>query len=336
MFSYATKVLMALTAAAMVAAGVYYAVVGGKAGAVLLLMLSLAAFFGILAVVGARVMDIAPDVPADAPAPERNAHTPGAAATGSAWPIIAAGSVALLAVGAATNAVVVYAGVIAVVLAGFGWFSKAWADHPTWTPRVRGRISERFVSPLGLLVGGTVLTAVIAISISRVLLASDVKIAPWVSLVVAVAILGACAWVASRPRMASTILTAMAVVAGVAMLGAGAVGAAQGEREFHKPHTDEPVDIHAKDNNFEEKRVTAKITHDKEILIRFVNRDDEVFHNVSVYESEALTAAPVWNGEGFPGVETKNYAFEAPRPGTYAFRCDFHSNMVGTFVVEGG
>jgi plastocyanin len=335
-FSYATKVLMALTGAAMVGAGVYYAVEGGRAGAVLMLMLSLAAFFGLLVVIGAKVLDIAPDVPADAGPPEANAHTPGPAATGSLWPLLAAAALGLLAVGAATNAVVVYAGVIAVVLASIGWFSKAWADHPTWTPRVSGRVTERFVSPLTLPVGGTVLAALIAISISRILLATDVEIAPWISLVVAIAILGACAWVASKPRMASTILTAMAVVAGVAMVGAGAVGAAQGEREFHKEHEEEAVEIHAKDNNFAEKRVTAKITHDHEILIDFENDDEDVFHNVALYETEAPNAAPIWNGEGFPGPNTKHYAFEAPTPGSYAFRCDFHSNMVGTFEVVGG
>lgn len=336
MFSYATKVLMALTGAALVAAGVFYAVVGGRAGAVLMLMLSLAAFFALVAVLGARVLDIAPDVPADAGPPEPNAHTPGPAATGSGWPVISAGALTLLAVGVATNSTVLIAGLIAVALAALGWFSKAWADHPTWTPRVSGRVVERFVAPLGLPVGGTVLAAVIAISISRILLATDIAIAPWISLVVAIAVLGACAWVASRPRMASTILSAMAVVAGVAMLGAGAVGAAQGEREFHKPHKDEPVVIHAKDSNFEEKRVEATPTHDNKILIEFVNEDPDVYHNVALYAGEEFNAEAVWNGQGFPGIAEKDYSFDAPKAGSYTFRCDFHANMVGTFVVQGG
>lgn len=336
MFSYATKVLMALTGAALVGAGVYYAVEGGRSGAVLMLMLSLAAFLGILVVVGARVVDVAPHVPADAGPPEASAHTPGPAAQGSGWPLLTAAAVTLLAVGAAVGPVVVYAGLIALILTAIGWFSRAWADHHSWTPRIRGRVTERFVSPLTLPLMGTALAALIAISISRILLATDVKIAPWISLVVAVAILGACAWVASRPRLASTILTAMAVVAAVAMVGAGAVGAAQGEREFHKEHKDEPVDLAAKDNNFNEKQVTAKITHDNEILIHFENEDRDVFHNVALYESAEADAAPIWNGAGFPGIDDRHYAFEAPKPGSYTFRCDFHSNMVGTFVVEGG
>ena len=335
MFSYPTKVLTALTVAAALAAGVFYAVVGGRAGAVLFLMLSLAGFLALCAVIGARVIDIAPDVPADAGPPEANAHTPGPAATGSVWSMLAAAAFALLAVGAATNSAVLITGIIAVCLASLGWFAKAWTDHPTWTPRVSGRVSDRFVAPLMLPVGGTMLAALIAISISRILLATSVDIAPWISLVVAIAILGACAWVASRPRMASTILSAMAAVAAVAMVGAGAVGAAQGEREFHKEHEPEPVVIHAKGSNFVEKRVEAAI-HDDKIHIEFVNEDEEIFHNVALYESEAADAEPVWNGAGFPGHDEREYSFEAPDPGTYAFRCDFHANMVGTFVVQGG
>jgi len=334
-FSYATKVLGALTVAALVTAGVYYAVEGGRSGAVLLLILSAAAFFGLLTVVASGV-DIAPHVPADAPPPERNAHTPGPAATGSAWPVITAGSAVLLAVGVATNEVVVYFGLAAVGLAALGWFSKAWADHPTWTPRVGGRVVDRFVAPLTTPVGTGLLTALIAISLSRPLLATDVAVAPWISLVVAIAILGACAWIAVKPRVTSSAVTAIAVAGAIALVGGGIASAAQGEREYHhKAHVEHPVEITAKDNAFAEQRVEAKVDDHGEVIVDFHNLDHDVFHNVALYEGETPDAPAVFNGQGFPGHEEKTYRIHV-EPGRYTFRCDFHANMVGTFVVGGG
>lgn len=335
MFSYATKVLGALTGAALVTAAVYYAVEGGRAGAVLLLLVSAAAFLALLTVVSTGVTDIAPHVPADAPPPERNAHTPGPAATGSGWPVITAGALVVLAVGVATNEVVVYFGVAAVALAALGWFSKAWADHPTWTPRIEGRVVDRFVAPLTTPLGTTLLAVFIAISLSRPLLAADVAVAPWISLVVAIAILGACAWLALRPRVGPSAVTGLAVVGALAMVGTGIAGAAQGEREYHhKGHEEKAVAIAAKNNTFTKDRVEATLDHG-EVVVEFHNRDPEVFHNVALYDGPEESAPAVFNGMGFPGPETLTYRIKVDA-GEYTFRCDFHVNMVGTFVVGGG
>jgi plastocyanin len=332
-FSYATKVLTALTGMALVGAAVFYAFVGERSGAILMLFLAVSGLLVIITVEASGVRDIAPYVPGDAPAPQRHAVTPGEAAKGSIWPLLAAASVAVLAVGAATTEAVVYAGIIAVVLSSLGWFGRAWADHATWTPPVRERISDRFVAPLGLPLLGFALTAIIAISLSRVLLATSLEVAPWIALGVAVAILFGCAWVASRPRVASSALMALAALAGVSVLGAGIAGATQGERQFHPHHGDEPIEVVAKDTQFEEKELTAPA--ESLVTMKFKNLDKDVFHNVAIYTSPEPDAAPIYNGAGFPGIQTKTYKFKTPAPGTYAFRCDFHVNMVGTFVVGG-
>jgi plastocyanin len=332
-FSYATKVLMALCGSALVGAAVFYAAVGGRAGAVLMLFLSLAALLAMLTVIAAGVRDIAPFVPADAPPPEPRASTPGAPATGSGWPLFSAAAVTLLAEGAATESVVLISGLIAVGLAALGWFSKAWSDHPTWTPRVSHRITDRFVAPVGLPVGGFLLAALIAVSFSRILLASSEKVAPLVALVGAVLVLGACAWVASRPRLASSALIALSALAGVSLVGAGIAGATQGERPFEKHEKVEPAEITAKGTNFLEKQVQVPSTGD--VTIRFTNDDAGTYHNVAVYKGDGAEAEVVFNGEGFPGIRRKTYAFKAPAAGTYQFRCDFHANMVGTLIVGG-
>ena len=333
MFSYATKVLTALTGSALIGAGVFYGVVGERSGAVLLVFVGIAALLALVTVVGSGIVDIAPFVPADAPAPERRATTPGEAARGSVWPLATAAAVGVLAVGAATNMAVVVAGIVAVVLASLGWFAKAWTDHPSWTPRVSGRVADRFVAPLGMPVGGFVLALIIAVSLSRVLLAIPEEVAPWIALAAAILVLGACAWVATRPRIASSALMALAAVAGVSMVGAGIAGASQGERKFEVHEHAEAIEVQAKDVNFVQKRLEAPAQ--TEVTIKFENEDDGIYHNVAIYQSDAADAAPIFNGKGFPGAKTDTYTFKTPAPGQYSFRCDFHANMVGKFVVGG-
>lgn len=334
MFSYATKVLIALTGSALVGAGVFYGVVGERSGAILLAFVGIAALAALLAVVGGGVVDVAPYVPADAPAPERRKTTPGEAGRASAWPLAAAAAVAVLAVGAATNAPTLDAGIVAVVLATLGWFAKAWTDHPTWTRRVSGRVNDRFVAPLGMPVVAFVTAAVIAISVSRILLAINEKVAPVIALSVAVLVLFACAWVASRPRVTSSALVALLAIAGVSVIGAGIAGATQGERRFEeKAPVAAPLVVHAKNVAFAEKRLEAPAN--KTVTLDFTNEDAGTYHNVALYSSDKADATALFNGRGIPGVKTEKYTFKTPGPGEYTFRCDFHANMVGTFVVGG-
>jgi plastocyanin len=334
--TYATKVLTALAVAAFIAAAVFYGVVGDRLGALLLLFLGTSATLAAVVVIASGERDIAPYVPADAPPPERNATTPGAAATPSVWPVLTAAAVMVLAVGFATNRAVVMAGAIAVGLCAIGWFAKSWTDHPTWTPRVSERVSDRFVAPFGLPLLGFGLAAVIAISLSRVFLAVSLEAAPWIALAISIAILGVCAWLATRPRVASSLVMALAAVAAASMVGAGIAGAAQGEREFH--HADHAVEhahleVTAKQTDFVEKELTAPANED--VVMEFHNLDPDIFHNVALYQSDAADAPPIFNGQGFPGVRSMDYEFKTPAPGRYPYRCDFHANMVGTLVVGG-
>jgi len=332
LFSSATKLLLALTVAAVAGAIAVSVSVDDKAAAVLFGFVAFASLSAAVAVMATGVTNIAPAVPADAPAPQRQATTPGAPARPSGWPLAAAAAVVVLAVGAATGVVTVYAGLIAVVVTGFGWFAASWADHSTWTRRVRSRLVERLLAPVAMPVGGFLLAAVVAISVSRVLLAVPKDVSVVIALAVAVVLLLGFYWVASRPRMASSALVALAALAGVSTVGAGIAGATQGERAFH-PHEGEALQytVVARNVQFEEKALT--VPAHKKITITFVNDDKGIFHNIAIYKGEGVSAVPEYNGEGFPGIKTIKYEVETPDPGTYRFQCDFHANMTGAFTV---
>ncbi|MDP9071217.1 MAG: cupredoxin domain-containing protein [Actinomycetota bacterium] len=331
MFNLATKVLFSVSAAALGLALGYGLAVGERSGVALLLFLAVAAFAAALAT--ALVPDVAPTVRADAPPPERRSATTGAPARDSGWPLAAAAALTLLAAGAAIGPGVVIAGVLAVLVATAGWFGQVWREHPSWTPRVRERVSYRLLVPVGLPVATVLLVAVIAVSLSRVLLAIPKDAAVLVAMVVAIAILAACAWVASRPRLGSSALVALAALAGVSMVGAGIAGAVSGERHFEvHEHEENQFRLSARNTQFS--RSTLSMPANEKVVLEFENADDDVYHNVAVYEGEGPTAKPVFNGEGFPGDDQRTYHLTTPPPGRYVFICDFHPTMKGTLITE--
>lgn len=333
MLSPASKLLLSVFGASLTFGIAYWAVVDERSGTVLFLVLAVAALMTAVATAGAAVPDEAPVVPPDAPAPERRATTTGGAPRGSAWPAGAALAVGVLAATAAAGGPVVLVGVLAVVMAAAGWFAKVWGEDPAWTPRLRERVSMRLLVPVGLPVAMFLLAATIAVSLSRILLAVSKNGAVLIALVVALAILGACAWVATRPRVGSSAILALVGLAVLSMAGAGITGVAAGEREFevHAEHG-EVVHIVAEEVKFDKDRIT--LPAGEEVEIEFVNEDEDVYHNVAIYEGEGPEAAPVFNGEGFPGHDERTYKLKTPPPGAYVFICDFHPNMKGAFVTE--
>lgn len=334
MFSRASKLLFAITAAALALAIGYGFDVDERAGVVIFVLVAVAAATAGVALAGTAVPDVAPDVPVDAPPPQRQATSLAPTPPGTSWTLAAAVALTMVAAGAAVSWELVAGGVLVLLLATGGWLAAVWRLHPSWTPRVQSRVSLRLLVPVGLPVATVALALLIAASVSRILLAVSKNGSVVVSLVVALAIFGSCAWVASRPRLASSALIALGALAATSMIGAGIAGAVAGEREFHYEEEEGIIAVEAEEVAFDISEIT--VTAGEKVVIEFENRD-EVFHNVAVYTGEGPESTPVFNGVGFPGEDERTYTFTAPKPGSYVFVCDFHPNMKGTFVsLPGG
>jgi plastocyanin len=334
MLNLVSRAMLALAGVSAVVAGAYFVAEGERTGVVLLVSLALGALVAGLSTAGNAVPDVAPPVAADAPPPGRTSVS-AAVPVGSGWPLAAAVSLTVLVIGAAVGVPVVLAGLLLLLVATAGWFARVWSEHPSWTRPVRERVSSRLLAPVGLPVGGFLLAALIAVSMSRILLAIDKNAATLVALLAAAGIFAACYWVASRPRLGSSVIVALSALAATSMVGAGIAGAVGGERHFEKHHEEEePLVVKAKDIKFSQD--TIKVPAGKDVHLEFVNEDGETFHNVAVYDgSGGPDSKPIFNGEGFVGHDERTYEFKAPPPGTYTFVCDFHPNMKGNFVSEG-
>jgi plastocyanin len=151
--------------------------------------------------------------------------------------------------------------------------------------------------------------------------------------VIAVIVLFGLALIAARlPQLRSSALIAVAVFAAVAVVAAGGVGAATGERTFeNKAEGGEPiVDVVAQNTAYDKKVITVPAKASK-IRIVFDNKDTGTYHNVAVYTSDGK---PLFNGKPVPkGIV--DYDLAPPPPGTYRFLCDFHASLMkGDFVVK--
>jgi hypothetical protein len=147
-----------------------------------------------------------------------------------------AGGVAVL--GLALGAVAYGVAIALTVLAAFAWLSSAHRTNPFHVNKVSDRISERGTLPFALPILATLLIAVVAISISRILLASTKNGAVAVAGVVAVVFLLGGIIAAVRPRTSRAQFWTVAVVGLLAVIGLGVAGVVRGETEI-KHHGDE-------------------------------------------------------------------------------------------------
>ncbi len=204
MVPFASKALWGLGALAVVAAIAYgVATNDSSGGAILAFVATGAILLGVVVVIADP--DREPFFVAGAPLSEQTA-VGGRPSVPSPWPLIAAVALGALAIGAATDAVVVVIAAILLAVSGVGWLLQTWTEHPTYTGQYAARLKERLLLPVGLPVGVASLVAVIVISLSRIFLALPENGTRAVALAVALVILLSAFAVAASERMARTAL----------------------------------------------------------------------------------------------------------------------------------
>ena len=229
MFNLGSRALLLTSALALVASLVYAATSTDRLG--LALLLGAAAVASLLAgagVVGTGAADrfvFTGDVD-----PSRSTAVPSSAA-----PICAALGVGCAIVGAALGAPFVAAAIAIGVASGVAWFVSSGRQGPAYVPAVARRVSDSITVPFGLPVAATGLILIIAVSISRTLLAVN-KTASWIIvLVFAAAVFFGGIILAARPRITRRMMVAAIVVTVLCVGAMAAIGLSQGERKI-EPH----------------------------------------------------------------------------------------------------
>lgn len=329
MINTPAKILLTLSAFSGVTAAVYGIASGDRSGALLFGAVMIGALLAALAVIASAGVDpLDPAEDDDAAAPVT--YAPASVARPSPWPLMTALAVGLVAVGGAEGvAYVVAGGVLGLVVAGV-WTAQVWREHPTWTPRLGERMGQRVMVPGLLPVVALLTTAVITISLSRILLAVSKNGSVVIAMVAALVIFAGCAFIAYRPHIGPGALLGLIAVAAVSVGSVGVFGAAAGEREFHPAEEEERVEraLVAENTQFDKPRID--IPTGKEVRLDFENRDEGIYHNFAVYRPSGepvYASRPIVEGELV-------FDLEIEQPGTYTFICDFHPDaMKGELVV---
>lgn len=327
--NHAAKLYFGIAAFGVAGAIGYQWVAGDRAGSLLLLGVAVAAVLAGLGVQGSVGRDWAPKVDADA-APDERPLDALDVGRPSPWPLVAALSLGGAAVGAAYDAAWLLTGLGIGLIPAVAWLVQVWREHPAWTPRLGERLSQRLIAPVVTPVGTFLIALFVAVSLSRTLLAVS-QTASWViAFIVAAALLAVLAAVAARPTFSRRAVVGLTSVGTVLAIVVGVVGGALGEREFHHAEPGLPSQqIEAVDIAFDADTLT--LPAGTRSRVDFVNLDEEVWHNVSFYESKG--GKPLFSGKPILGGEIE-YTFVPPdNTGTYYFVCDFHENMEGDFVV---
>jgi hypothetical protein len=156
----------------------------------------------------------------------------------SYWPVVAAFGAALVVLGLVVGAGLVAIGGFVIGAALVEWMVQAWADRATGDPEANRQIRNRIMYPLEIPIAGAVAIGAVVFLLSRILLALPKVGSNAVAIGVAVVVLAAGFLIAARPKISRGLIRAVLVIAALAVLIAGVVAAAQGEREF-EPHTEE-------------------------------------------------------------------------------------------------
>jgi hypothetical protein len=170
----------------------------------------------------------------------RDAHRPAAAgaealvpdhraAPYSLWPIAAAFTLGVTALGIAVDRRAFILGLVALLVVALEWAITAWADGASNDPAYNKAMRSRYMHALEFPVVGALGVGFIGFLFSRIMLALHETEATVVFVVMGALILGGSALLAYKPGIARKALPAMLALGAAGLLAGGVAGIANGE-----------------------------------------------------------------------------------------------------------
>ncbi len=258
MFTWGSKYLFAVSVAALVGAIVYGLVTGGDpvgvismgykggvgehTGYGILLAAGFSALF--LGVVGVVTRDGDAEDMAQLAGSERALAVKAPSQLSISAPLAAFG-IACLTLGLAVSDLFLYLGLVVLAVVGIEWTVQAWSERATGDDEVNDIIRRRVIGPFEIPMLSLLAIVVMALGLSRVMLAVS-KVGAVVFVVCVAAFIFGSAVLIAKSRAPRAIVSALVTVGAVAVLGGGIVGAAVGERDFHE-HEEEHGEDHSED-----------------------------------------------------------------------------------------
>jgi hypothetical protein len=124
-------------------------------------------------------------------------------------------------------------GAAALVIIGFAWTLRAWAERATGDDAFNAELYHRFIDPVRLPLLSLVSIGVLVLGVSRVLLALSKTGSIVIFAVLGTLVFGVAVLLALVPKSSRYLLTGVVVLGAIAVIAGGIIGGVAGEREFH-------------------------------------------------------------------------------------------------------
>lgn len=165
------------------------------------------------------------------------------------WPALGAVGAGITIVGLAGGNALFFAGLGVLAVVVVEWMAQAWAERSSADHAYNHALRNRVMLPVEIPALAVLGVAVVAIPLSRVLLATPKTASVVIAIVIAALILGIATLISFRPRVSSSVLTTILAVGAVAVIASGIVSAVAGEREFEHHGTEHPEDPGSDESN---------------------------------------------------------------------------------------
>jgi hypothetical protein len=149
----------------------------------------------------------------------------------SYWPAIGALSLGAVIVGLATSPGLFLIGLAGVVVVTVEWTVRAWSERATGDPALNRQIRNRFMYPIEIPVGATLVIGVVVLAMSRILLAVPQTAAVFFIILLASAVFAVAILLANRPELKRSVLVGVLFFGVVALVAGGIAAAIVGPRE---------------------------------------------------------------------------------------------------------
>jgi hypothetical protein len=153
-------------------------------------------------------------------------------------PFLAALGVGFVGLSLALGAPALVGGLIVGAVALLAWFSASWRSHPDVVASMQPRISDRFSLPFGMPLALLGIIAIVALSLSRSLLATSERGSWILAAIVGITIFAGLILWAWKPE-SKVLRNALLALALIAVIALAVAGLAAGERNFHEEKSGE-------------------------------------------------------------------------------------------------
>lgn len=154
-------------------------------------------------------------------------------------PALGSLAVAMFLIGLATDTWwMIYASAAVLLCVAFVWTLRTWAENATSDDAANASLYHRFIDPLRVPVISIISIAIVALGLSRILLAVSKTASVWVFGIIALVIFLVCVLLALKPASAKWVTTALVVIGAIAIIAAGIAAAIHGEREIEHHSTE--------------------------------------------------------------------------------------------------